>query len=155
MYYHEYSVHGHTYGLCMALCGCVGICVWAYGLMCMCVYGSVCTFVYRCICTTLCGRIKGKGRDTNLMCPWGGGCGWFVPWGWCRSLYRHNKATIDCGFEFVDNIESINLNLLNVSLQEATIDCGFAFVNNIESLNLNFIVGCFLVFPCGGGVSGA
>ena len=40
----------------------------------------------------------------------------------------------------------------------ATIDSGFAFVNNIESLNLNFIAGCFLVgvwvFPCGGGVSG-
>ena len=27
----------------------------------------------------------------------------------------------------------------------ATIDGGFAFVNNIESLNLNFIAGCFLV----------
>ena len=27
----------------------------------------------------------------------------------------------------------------------ATIDSGFAFVNNIESLNLNFITGCFLV----------
>ena len=33
----------------------------------------------------------------------------------------------------------------------ATIDSGFAFVNNIESLNLYFIAGCFLV---GGGVSG-
>ena len=29
--------------------------------------------------------------------------------------------------------------------KKATIDCGFAFVNNIESLNLNFIAGCFLV----------
>ena len=28
----------------------------------------------------------------------------------------------------------------------ATIDSGFAFVNNIESLNLNFISGCFLVW---------
>ena len=27
----------------------------------------------------------------------------------------------------------------------ATVDGGFAFVNNIESLNLNFIAGCFLV----------
>ena len=27
----------------------------------------------------------------------------------------------------------------------ATIDSGFAFVNNIESINLNFIAGCFLV----------
>ena len=27
-------------------------------------------------------------------------------------LYRHSKSTIDCGFEFVDNIESINLNLV-------------------------------------------
>ena len=27
----------------------------------------------------------------------------------------------------------------------ATIDSGFAFINNIESLNLNFIAGCFLV----------
>ena len=27
------------------------------------------------------------------------------------TLYRHNKTTIDCGFEFV-NIESINLNLV-------------------------------------------
>ena len=27
----------------------------------------------------------------------------------------------------------------------ATIDGGFAFVNDIESLNLNFIAGCFLV----------
>ena len=27
-------------------------------------------------------------------------------------LYRHNKSTIDCGFEFVDNIEFINLNLV-------------------------------------------
>ena len=27
----------------------------------------------------------------------------------------------------------------------ATIDSGFAFGNNIESLNLNFIAGCFLV----------
>ena len=26
----------------------------------------------------------------------------------------------------------------------ATINGGFAFVNNIESLNLNFIAGCFL-----------
>ena len=50
IYYHEYSIHGHTYGLCMALCGCVGICVWAYRLMCMCVYGSMCTFVYKYIC---------------------------------------------------------------------------------------------------------
>ena len=33
----------------------------------------------------------------------------------------------------------------------ATIDSGFAFVNNIESLNLNFIAGCSLV---GGGASG-
>ena len=29
--------------------------------------------------------------------------------------------------------------------KKATIDCGFAFVNDIESLNLNVIVGCFLV----------
>ena len=28
--------------------------------------------------------------------------------------------------------------------KKATIDCGFAFVNDIESLNLN-IAGCFLV----------
>ena len=41
-------------------------------------------------------------RDTNNL----------YPGGWCRSLYRHNKSTIDCGFEFVDNIESINLNLV-------------------------------------------
>ena len=27
----------------------------------------------------------------------------------------------------------------------ATIDSGFAFVNDIESINLNFIAGCFLV----------
>ena len=35
----------------------------------------------------------------------------------------------------------------------ATIDGGFAFVNNIESLNLNFVAPG-RVFPCGGGVSG-
>ena len=28
------------------------------------------------------------------------------------TLYRHNKTTIDCGFEFVDNIQSINFNLV-------------------------------------------
>ena len=28
---------------------------------------------------------------------------------------------------------------------KVTIDCGFAFVNNIESLNLDIIAGCFLV----------
>ena len=38
--------------------------------------------------------------------------------------------------------------------KKVTIDCGFAFVNNVESLNLNFIAGCFLVgagFLCHGG----
>ena len=29
--------------------------------------------------------------------------------------------------------------------KKATIDCGFAFVSNIEYLNLDFIAGCFLV----------
>ena len=36
------------------------------------------------------------------------------PGKWCYSLYRHNKSTIDCGFEFVDNIESIHLNLVTI-----------------------------------------
>ena len=51
------------------------------------------------------------------------------------TLYiEHNKTTIDCGFEFVNNIESINLNLvLMFPYKRATIDCGFEFVNNIES----------------------
>ena len=34
---------------------------------------------------------------------------------------------------------------LYIGTTDPPIDCGFAFVNNIESLNLNFIVGCFLV----------
>ena len=29
--------------------------------------------------------------------------------------------------------------------KKTTIDCGFAFINDIESLHLNFIVGCFFV----------
>ena len=29
--------------------------------------------------------------------------------------------------------------------RKAIIDCGFAFVNNMRSLNLDFIAGCFLV----------
>ena len=29
--------------------------------------------------------------------------------------------------------------------RKATIDYGFAFVNNIESLDLNFIAGCFVL----------
>ena len=28
--------------------------------------------------------------------------------------------------------------------KKTTIDCGFAFVNNVESSNLNFNAGCFL-----------
>ena len=30
------------------------------------------------------------------------------------TLYRHNKSTIDCGFEFIDNIESIHLNFVTI-----------------------------------------
>ena len=30
------------------------------------------------------------------------------------ALYRHNKSTVDCGFEFVDNIKSIHLNLVTI-----------------------------------------
>ena len=40
------------------------------------------------------------------------------------------------------------MNLVTISMfpyRMATIDSGFAFVNNVESLNLNFIAGCFLV----------
>ena len=29
--------------------------------------------------------------------------------------------------------------------RRATIDCGFEFVNDVESINLSFVVGCFLV----------
>ena len=43
-----------------------------------------------------------EGRDTNNM----------YPGKRCHSLYRDNKFTIDCGFEFVDNIDSIHLNLV-------------------------------------------
>ena len=40
-------------------------------------------------------------RDTNNL----------YPGKWWHSLYRHNKTTIDCGFEFV-NIESITLSFV-------------------------------------------
>ena len=66
------------------------------------------TYTHTCVCTTLRGWIKGKSRngctlekrDANNL----------YPAKWCHSLYRHNKITIDCGFEFVNNIKSINLN---------------------------------------------
>ena len=29
--------------------------------------------------------------------------------------------------------------------KNATIDCGFEFINNIESINLNLVAGCFLM----------
>ena len=59
-----------------------------------------------------------------------------------------HKSTIGRGFEFVDNIESINLNLVTkcfLTRKPLLIVglCLLAFVNNIESLNLN--AGCFLV----------
>ena len=49
-----------------------------YGLSSIMVNGHLGHSVWRCIlvcggiCATLCGRIKGKGGDTNLMYPWGG-----------------------------------------------------------------------------------
>ena len=50
-------------------------------------------------------------------------------------MFPYKIATIDSGFAFVNNIESLNSNFI----------AGFVFVNNIESLNFNFIAGCFLV----------
>ena len=32
-----------------------------------------------------------------------------------------------------------------IPYKRATIDCGFEFVNNIESINLNLVIKCFLV----------
>ena len=59
----------------------------------------------------------GSGAGMGVWCiP--GGAGDLCPGAWCCSLYGHGVSTIDCG-------------------------C--AFVNNIESLNLNVIAGCFLV----------
>ena len=46
--------------------------------------------------------IQTEKQDTNDLYPGKS----------CHSLYRHNKTTIDCGFEFVNNIESRNLNLV-------------------------------------------
>ena len=66
MYYHEYGVHGHTYGLCMTLCGCVGVWVYVCGHigLCVCVCMGACvhlcisTYVYHvwhtCICVCKC-----------------------------------------------------------------------------------------------------
>ena len=31
------------------------------------------------------------------------------------------------------------------SYRRATIDCGFEFVNDIESINLSFVIKCFLM----------
>ena len=66
-----------------------------------------------------------------------------------------HKSTIGHGFEFVDNIESINLNLVTkcfLTRKPLLIVglCLLAFVNNIQSLNLN--AGCFLVGFLGPGV---
>ena len=73
------------------------------------------------------------------------------------TLYRHNKTTIDCGFEFVDDNESITLNLVTKCFltRESLLIMGLNLIKNIESINLSF-VGCFLVGVgfCGGGVSG-
>ena len=61
-------------------------------------------------------------RDTNN----------FYPGKWCHSSYRHNKITIGCGCHSLYRHNKI------------TIGCGFEFVNNIESITLNLVTKCFL-----------
>ena len=62
------------------------------------------------------------------------------------TLYRHNKATIDCGFEFVNNIESVTLNLVTKCFltREPLLIVGLNLLMML-SLNLNFVINCFLM----------
>ena len=53
----------------------------------------------------------GGGAGAGVMYPCGDAGGLCLG-GWCRSLCGHGGSAIDCGFKFVDDIESINLNLV-------------------------------------------
>ena len=67
------------------------------------------------------------------------------------TVYRHNKATIDRGFEFV-NIQSVNLNLVTKCFltREVLLIVG---LNLLMMLSLCLELCCW-GFSCGGGVSG-
>ena len=107
---------------------------------------------YNKLCTTLCGRIKGKSRDTNVMYPRRRDTNDLYPGKWCHSLYRHNKSTIDCGFEFVDDIESINLNLVTMVCSRSP---GPSFsLNNFRCMHLVATNYISLWGPLGAGVVG-
>ena len=74
---------------------------------------SLLSGIHRIIYVPLCvGRSKGKAGIQMWCIPERRDSNNLYPRKCCHSLYRHNRTTIDCGFEFVNNIESINLNLI-------------------------------------------
>ena len=50
-------------------------------------------------------------------------------------MFPYKKATIDCGFEFVNNIESINLNLGTKCFLVGAgfLSCGVSFLTDLEN----------------------